>query len=706
MRRSAHLSARALLVLLLLAAVVDLPLPASSRPRRRLHLIDRSASVSLGPGSALKLKDAEAMVAFDRGLGGEVLSASFAGGVSFESAVVDDPSRSRLRGALEAVLGRDPTEIVLHSDGRADPGPALLLCKARGVPVHVFPLGPVEIRDIRFTRVRAPSDAAPGERFAVEATLEATWSVKAGVRLGDEVREVELAAGAPATVVFSDRTAGEHPLSITTADAVAENNAVSVRVLTRTSRRRVVAIPGTGLPEPGDVDFLRAAAPGDLTGVHAVVVNGRAPAGDVIARYVREGGGVLFVGGPASFASGGWAGTALEEISPLRANPAHPVAVVFAVDTSGSMQKDDRIGRIVRAAVDTSAAFDPGDRVLFMAFSDKAEFMSAERLAGEKALGETHIVRALQKAKQQLDEEPAGRKHILLFTDGVTAREEQPVERENAWKALGAVGLTVITIDKELDIARPNVPLKDVDQLAAELQRLFAGIRETLRERPGTIDLLPHPVTNGLGAIAPAALNLTTEKPGVQLAASWGRAPAVYPAIAFSQAGHGKSGAIAFVPDATLLSRAIAHVARPASGAYRLTVEPPLVRARGPGTSSRLLARAGGLEFYLHQVRSDVWEGVLPETKAGTILVELAEGGQASAVLPCLPEFERVGVDGAALERIAAETGGRRLSGSAELAGLPPPPSGGSRSGRPIFLLAALAAIFLELAISTFWKPR
>jgi hypothetical protein len=112
------------------------------------------------------------------------------------------------------------------------------------------------------------------------------------------------------------------------------------------------------------------------------------------------------------------------------------------------------------------------------------------------------------------------------------------------------------------------------------------------------------------------------------------------------------------------------------------------------------------VEFPLLQVRSDVWEGVLPAPKAGTVLVELAEGGQAAAVVPCLPEFERVGVDRPALERIAAATGGRPLSGSAELAALPPPARGGSKSGRPLFLLFALAAIFGELAISTFWKAR
>ncbi|HEX7899383.1 MAG TPA: hypothetical protein VF950_16575, partial [Planctomycetota bacterium] len=636
---------------------------------------------------ALKLKDAEAVVAFDRGLGGDVLSTSFGGD--------DDPRRADLRGALEAALAHDPTEIVLHSDGREDPGSALLLCKARGVPVHTLPLGPSDVRDIRFVRVRAPADAAPAERFPIEVALEATWSVKARVRLGDDVRELDLAAGAPASLVFPDRAAGEHRLAIETPDDVPQNDALTVRVLPRTSRRRVVAIPGGGLPALADVDLVP-----DLAGAHAVIVNGPVPDAAAIVRYARDGGGVLFVGGPASR----WDGTPLEEISPVRFLPDHKVAVVFAIDTSGSMEKHLET---VRLAVDETRALLGEKGLIPMAFADGVTELSDWSQLRRKPDGATNFKNALEWCKKRLEiQEDAGRKHVLLFTDGVTADEEKPEARAAAAKALrdAGIGLTVITIQKELDIARPNVPLKDVDQLVDKLREIFAGIRDTYRERPGRLDVHPHPVTAGLGAPEPAGLYLTTLKPGAQVAATWG--PAVYPAIAFTQAGHGKSGAILFAPDATLLSRALAHVARPSGGAYRLTVEPPLVRARGPGTSPRLLARAGGLEFPLLQVRSDVWEGVLPETRAGTVLVELAEGGLAAAVVPCLPELARVGVDLPALERIAAETGGRPLTGSADLATLPPPPGGGTRSGRTLFLLAALAAIFCELAISTFWKAR
>ena len=710
MRRAAHLAARTVLALLLLAAVLDLPLPAASRPRLRVHLIDRSASVFVGPDSSARPKDADAVVAFDRARRAprdEVLMASFAGGLLFESEAVDDPRRTELRGALEAVLARDPTEIVLHSDGQADPGPALALCRARGVPVHVLPLGPAAPRDVRFLRVRVPGDAAPGERFAVEATLDATWPVTARVRLGTETRDVPLAPGAPAVVVFPDRQAGEHDLRILTEDDCPQNDVVRVAVAPRTATRRVVAVPGTAVPDLPGVELVRGFVP--LAGAHAVLVDGPAPPPEqaaAIARFVRDGGGLVLVGGRTSFAAGGWAGTPLDELSPVRATPDHRVAVALAVDVSGSMK--DHLRTIVEAAVETESFFGDGDHRLVLALSQNiVSLPNADKLFGEKAEGVTRVAHWIHESRKLLLDKPAGRRHILLFTDGITASGETPQDRRAAWDALAGVGLTVITADRELDIPAPHVKLKDVADLVRHLRTLFNGLRETWRDAPGPIDADAEPLLSGLGRPSPSGLNLTTAKPGAQVVATVGRAPAVYPAIALGQAGHGRTAAILFPPGADLLARAVARVARPVAGAFRLSVEPPLVRARGAGASPRLRARSNGADFDLLQVRSDLWEGRLPGTSAGTAWVELpSEGGTAAAVVPCPPEFERLGVDREALARIAAETGGRVLTGSADLLTLPPPAAAGTRGGRPVFLWAALAALFLELGIATFWKSK
>ncbi len=76
----------------------------------------------------------------------------------------------------------------------------------------------------------------------------------------------------------------------------------------------------------------------------------------------------------------------------------------------------------------------------------------------------------------------------------------------------------------------------------------------------------------------------------------------------------------------------------------------------------------------------------------------------AAATIPCPPEFENLGLDRAALDAIAKETGGRVLNSLQDLASLPRPENPAPRSGRALFLIAALALVFAELAVSTFWK--
>ena len=134
MRRAAIITVRAAVVLLLVAAVRDWPIPSTSDGRVRVHLVDRSGSVRVpGPRESLTPADAERIVASDlqaKASQDAILRAEFTGG---------------LRAALETALARNPTEIILYTDGRDNPGDALLLCRARGIPVHLFPLGPTSV---------------------------------------------------------------------------------------------------------------------------------------------------------------------------------------------------------------------------------------------------------------------------------------------------------------------------------------------------------------------------------------------------------------------------------------------------------------------------------------------------------------------------------------------------------------------------------
>src|SRR5690242_5129269 len=163
-----------MIVLLLVAAALDVPLPRRSGDRVRIHLVDRSASVRVpGPRESITLENVQEIINYDREAkapGDTVSWASFGRTLAWESADVD-PSGTDLSLALRAALGRNPTEIILYTDGRGDPGDALFLCRERGVPVHVLPLGPTSVRDVRMRRITAPAAVRPGEKYEIEVVV-------------------------------------------------------------------------------------------------------------------------------------------------------------------------------------------------------------------------------------------------------------------------------------------------------------------------------------------------------------------------------------------------------------------------------------------------------------------------------------------------------------------------------------------------------
>lgn len=707
MKRPTVRIVRLLLVLSLLLAVFDVPLLGVSSARRRLHLIDRSGSV-LVPGGLLP-GDADALRAFDQAAappGDEISWASFGRNVSFGSTTVD-PSGTDLASALEAALARSPTEIVLHSDGRADPGRALFLCRARGVPVHVLPLGPPSPRDVRLVRIIAPARLAPGERGTVEITVESTFATPARVRAGEAARDVTLVPGAPLAVPFPLDGPGEFEVRIEAGDDFDRNNAVRCRVEARSDKRRVLVLSPSGFPPLDEFEAKVSAAFEPLEPYDAVVLAGL-PLGSAeqkaLAAYAEGfGGGVLLLGGPASFERGGWRGTPIEAISPLRASPDRQIAVVFGIDASGSMAKVwDTVLDAVRNA--RAGAFGEGDKEFYMTFSTDVRFQDFEALRKAQPGGPTYIARGIREARLKLrGVEDAGRKHLFLFTDGHSHQDEKPEEQAaEATELLRIAGLTVITTDRK--IAVPDAlqqKIADWEALEARLSELVRGIRDNWKELPGTLDLAQHPATRGVGPVELPAMNLAAAKPGSQVVATVERAPAV----AFRQAG-GVTGAFAFPYDPRirrLLVQSIEYVAGDAAEGFSITVEPPVVRVRGPREPPPV--RAGTLEVPLRQVRSDLWEGTLPALGAGTVTVRCGRA-RAAATIPSDPEHAAIGTDVEALRRIARETGGLLLRSKDDLPALPRPQQPEPRPGRPVFLIAALALLFLDLGLSTFWKER
>jgi hypothetical protein len=347
----------ALLALLWLLAqpVLERGLPASGR--RVTVLVDRSASMDLpsargGPSRA----DVAAQVV--RGLRAAlhgraaVEVRSFAAALAPDTGVAGVPRQATALGdALERLAGmpieRRPDGVIVVSDGIVNAGDDPVAgARALGVPVHAVRVGEPLGADRAVAEVESSREARVGEPTPVRVHVHSTEprGTPIGVRLLEDGREIARgrvnAPGPGAEAIAELRVTPVRPgLAVWTArvdplagDLVPGNDARGVAVQVAPGRLGVLVVSG-GLN--WDLAFLRRAWSGDsslsvLTKVRArdgwnaleragggepnvadlrgrafVVLDGIAayevgPAFDrALADFVRNGGGLLLLGGPA-----------------------------------------------------------------------------------------------------------------------------------------------------------------------------------------------------------------------------------------------------------------------------------------------------------------------------------------------------------------------------------------------------------------------
>jgi len=187
---------------------------------------------------------------------------------------------------------------------------------------------------------------------------------------------------------------------------------------------------------------------------------------DALDAWVRvDGGAVLAAGGDRSFGLGGWQGTPLERLMPVRMDPERrrdqpAIALALVIDRSGSMQgaKLELAKEAARAAAGLLGSDDAIEVIGFDAVPERVVRMQSAgnrlsilrdigRMAGS---GGTMIFPAIDLAYQDLSATRAVLRHAIVLTDGQSP-EEGIVELAQLMRA---DGITISTVGLGSDVNR------------------------------------------------------------------------------------------------------------------------------------------------------------------------------------------------------------------------------------------------------------
>jgi Ca-activated chloride channel family protein len=415
--------------------------------------------------------------------------------------------------------------IVLISDGNETTGDALAAARAigRDIPVDVVPLNYEVRREVIVEGLDAPARAAPDSVLTLTARLRATAPSRGVIRLlreGEPVnistgagkpgdtsaglgRRVELKAGMNVVLLsvpvgakgslhrFSLVFEPESGLSsVEGGDTLGANNTAEAFTMTPAAGR-VLLVDGVseGAPEAAgstlaralrtegiDVDVVASSGvPGDLLALqnYDLIILQNVSAGavtpdrqELLVRYVSDfGAGLVMIGGPDSFASGGWRGSRIEPILPVDLElPDQMVtsqaSLILIIDTSGSMgasvMGSSRSQQDVanEGAAIAIRSLERRDQVGLIEFnSDAREVVPLQQntnpdQAARAALaltpnGGTNMPPALDLAMGRLRNARTNVKHIVVLSDGQSMGAEQLPEKV---RAMRREGITVSTI--------------------------------------------------------------------------------------------------------------------------------------------------------------------------------------------------------------------------------------------------------------------
>jgi hypothetical protein len=371
---------------------------------------------------------------------------------------------------LTALPGFEPglaKRIVLLSDGNQTEGDvwrAMLRLQADGVRVFAIPAAVSVDSDAWVEAIVVPEGVREGAEVEVEAQVFSRLSVPARVDLaiGERSvasRSVRLSPGGnrvPLNVRFPRAGAQNVTVRVSASgDQFPGNDALTEEVVVQ-PQPHVLYVEGGTHRTPYLADALTAQGmrvsvataeslsddPLLLMDKDVVVLSdarAESVTGDAARRlqqFVRDrGGGLIFVAGENTYGQEGFANSEVERLLPVKfeaKRKRQDLDLVLLLDRSASMRRG-KIEAAKAAAVATVDLLDEEQGLAVVAFDSQPQDVVPLAPVGDKrrakdlvsrmtSSGQTNIYNALLEAQRLLAESQAEIKHIILLSDGYTAR--------------------------------------------------------------------------------------------------------------------------------------------------------------------------------------------------------------------------------------------------------------------------------------------
>lgn len=469
---------RATSIALLVAALAELSLVVPAHDAFVVIAVDESQSIDAEAGGQAN----EFIEQARKQQGGNRLEV---GKFNGQSGSLATNLEEAIRRATAKIPAGYAPHVVLLTDGQETEGDAFQAALTCEVPISTVPLERHTSDEVQLTSLTAPAEVRSGEPFNVEVILDSTREGEGVIELYENdhliVSETQKVTEGQTHYRFRHSLNGGQ-VCITAVvrdfpDTQLNNNKAETFVFTlgepnvlliqtepeRANHLRwaleeeglaVQVRPTIGLPESlAELESFDLIMLADVPALELSDQQVKA-----LRQYVELlGGGLVVIGGEQSFGLGGYYGSALEELLPLRSDferdeEKPSMAMVLAIDRSGSMT-GEKIELAKDAAKGAVELLGVNDSVGVLAFEGDAFWVSEihpctdknyilERISRITAGGGTELYQALNEVFLALGASNANLKHCIVLSDG----NSPPGDYDSLVSAMNAARITVSTV--------------------------------------------------------------------------------------------------------------------------------------------------------------------------------------------------------------------------------------------------------------------